>query len=220
ALKLLEGAADRDKSRADFQALRAAALLRTNDPTGAVKAAEEATKLQPDNLEAALVLASDQLSRGDVNGALGRLDALPADTRNDPRVSALKVTLYARKGDLAQTEATLKTLIGTKPEYHAQLVQLYIAERKFDDAERELRAIAAANPSDSKAGLDVVRFLATFRSANAAKDELNARIKAGGDVFPYQMALVDLNYLQGNYADAMSLLNGIVSTPGSPDHVL
>ncbi len=220
ALKLLEGAADRDQSRADLHAIRAAALLRTNDPTGAVKEAEQAIKLQPDNLEATLVLASDQSSRGDVNGALHRLDALPAEARNDPRVSALKVTLYGRKGDLPQTEATLKTLIGTKPEYQTQLVQLYIAERKFDDAERELRAIAAANPSDSKAGLDVVRFLASFRNANAAKDELEARIKAGGDIFPYQMTLVDLSYLQGNYADAMSALNSIINTPGSPDHVL
>jgi tetratricopeptide (TPR) repeat protein len=220
ALKLLEGANEGDQSRADIHAIRAAALLRTNDPTGAVKEAEQAIKLQPDNLEATLVLASDQSSRGDVNGALHRLDALPAEARNDPRVSALKVTLYGRKGDLPQTEATLKTLIGTKPEYQTQLVQLYIAERKFDDAERELRAIAAANPSDSKAGLDVVRFLASFRNANAAKDELEARIKAGGDIFPYQMTLVDLSYLQGNYADAMSALNSIINTPGSPDHVL
>jgi tetratricopeptide (TPR) repeat protein len=220
ALKLLEGAAERDQSRAELHALRAAALLKTNDPTGAVKEAEQAIKLQPDNLEATLVLASDQSSRGDVNGALNRLDALPAEARNDPRVSALKVALYGRKGDLPQTEATLKTLAGTRPEYQGQLVQLYIAERKFDDAERELRAIAAANPSDSKAGLDVVRFLASFRSANAAKDELTARIKAGGDVFPYQMTLVDLSYLQGNYADAMSSLNTIINTPGSPDHVL
>ena len=70
-------------------------------------------------------------------------------------------------------------MAGTRPEYQGQLVQLYIAERKFDDAERELRAIAAANPSDSKAGLDVVRFLASFRSANAAKDELTAAFYKG-----------------------------------------
>jgi cellulose synthase operon protein C len=220
ALKLLEGASEQDKSRADFRALRAAALLKTNDPIAAVKEAEKAVQLQPGNLEAVLVLASDQSSRGDVNGALQRLDALPADAKSDPRVSALKVALYSRKGDLPQTEATLKTLVETKPEYRAQLVQLYIAERKFDEAERELRAVAAANSSDSKAGIDVVRFLASFRSANAAKDELAARIKAGGDVFPYQMALVDLNYLQGNYADAMSLLNSIINTQASPDHVL
>jgi cellulose synthase operon protein C len=220
ALKLLEGASEQDQSRADLRALRAAALLKTNDPAGAVKEAEQAIKLQANNLEATLVLASDQSSRGDVDGALQRLDALPAEAKNDPRVSALKVALYGRKGDLPQTEATLKTLIGTKPEYRAQLVQLYIAERKFDDAERELRAIAAANPADFKAGLDVVRFLASFRSANAAKDELASKIKAGGDVFPYQMALVDLSYLQGSYADAMSELNSIINATGSPDHVL
>jgi cellulose synthase operon protein C len=220
ALKLLDGATEQDQSRPDLHALRATVLLKANDSAGAAKEAQDTIKIEPDNLEAILVLASEQSARGDVNGALQRLDAVPAEAKDDPRVSALKVALYGRKGDLPQTEATLKRLIGTKPEFRMQLVQLYVAERRYDDAERELRAIAAANPSDSKAGLDVVRFLASFRNANAAKEELTARVQAGGDVFPYQMALVDLNYLQGSYADAMNLLNGIINTPGSPDHVL
>ena len=45
------------------------------------------------------------------------------------------------------------------------------------------------NPSD-EANLDIVRFLYTTKGPDAARQELNDRIKAGGDVFPYQMALV------------------------------
>ena len=220
ALKLLDGATAQDQSRADLHAIRATVLLKTNDPAGAVREAEQAIKIEPRNLDAILVLASEQMSRGDANGALQRLDAPPAESSDDPRISALKAMAYGRRGDLPQTETALKKLIESKPEFRAQLVQLYVAERRFDDAEKELRAIAAAAPSDSKAGLDVVRFLASFRSANAAKDELLARTKAGGDVFPYQMALVDLDYLQGNYAEAMNLLNSIIKAPGSPDQLL
>jgi Tfp pilus assembly protein PilF len=220
ALKLLDGASEQDQSRADLHAIRAAVLFKSNDTTGAVREAEQALKIEPRNLDAVLVLASEQMSRGDASGALQRLDALPAESSDDPRISGLKAVAYGRKGDLPQTEVALKKLVGSKPEFRAQLVQLYIAERRFDDAEKELRGIAAAAPSDSKAGLDVVRFLASFRGANAAKGELSARIKAGGDVFPYQMALVDLDYLQGNYAEAMNLLNSIIKAPGSPDQAL
>ena len=220
ALKVLDAADDKDQARADVRALRAGILLKANDPTGAVREAQEAIKGDPQNLEAIIVLASVQLSRGDVDGALQRLDAVPAEVKDDPRVTALKVALYGKKGDLPQTEAMLKKLVAAKPEFRPQLVQLYIGERRFDDAEKELRALAAANPDDSKAGLDVVRFLASFRGANAAKDELSARIKAGGDTFPYQMALVDLNYLQGKSADAVNSLNTIIKGPGSPEHVL
>jgi cellulose synthase operon protein C len=220
ALKVLDAASGQDQSRADVRALRANILLKTNDTTGAVREAQEAIKTDPQNLEAVLALASVQLSRGDANGALQRLDAVPADLKDDPRVTALKVALYGRKGDLPQTEAALKKLVAAKPEFRIQLAQLYIGERRLDDAEKELRAVAAANPADSKAGLDVVRFLASFRGANAAKDELSARVKAAGDTFPYQMALVDLTYLQGNAADAMSVLNTIIKETGSPEHVL
>jgi Tfp pilus assembly protein PilF len=65
-----------------------------------------------------------------------------------------------------------------------------------------------------------VRFLANFRGANAAKDELSAKIKAGGDVFPYQMALVELNVSQGRHADAVNLLNDVTKRAGTPEHVL
>jgi cellulose synthase operon protein C len=219
ALKLLEGATDEDKTRADYHALRATVLLKTNDPQAAAREAERATTTEPANLDAIIVLASEQLGRGDVTGALQRLDALPAGPKDDPRITALKVMLYSKKGDLAQTEAALKRLIGVRPEFRNQLVQLYVEEHRLDDAEKELRAIASANPTDSRAGLDLVRFLASFGSAGAAKSELSARIRSGGDVYAYQMALVDLDFLQGNSDEAVNALHAIIKE-ASPEHIL
>jgi tetratricopeptide (TPR) repeat protein len=219
ALKLLDGATDQDKTRADYHALRATILLKTNDPQEAAREAERATGTEPANLDAIMVLATEQLARGDVAGALQRLDAVPAGSKDDPRITALKVMLYRKKGDLPQAEAALKRLIGVRPEFRSQLVQLYVEEHRLDDAEKELRAIASANPTDTKAGLDLVRFLASFGSAGAAKGELSARIRAGGDVYAYQMALVDLDFLQGNSDEAVSLLNAIIKE-ASPEHIL
>ena len=220
ALKLLDAAGEGDKTRADFHALRSTILLKTNDGPAAAREAEQAIKIEPGNLEALIVLASEQYSRGDLDGALQRLNAVSEDLKEDPRIALLKIQIFERKRDLPQAEALLKKLIGTQPQLRGQLIQLYIAERKFDDAEKELRGLAAANPADSKAGLDVIRFLVSFRGVSAARDELSAKIKAGGDVFPYQMALVDLDFSQGNLADSVSLLNSLIKAPGSPEHTL
>jgi tetratricopeptide (TPR) repeat protein len=218
ALKLLDAAGDADKSRADLHALRAVILLKANDAAAAVKEAEQAVKIEPGNPEATLVLASERFSRGDLDGALQRLNT--ATSKDDPKISLLKVQIFAKKGDLPQAEAILKKLVETQPQLRGQLVQLYIGERHFDDAEKELRSLSAAAPTDSKTGMDLVRFLVSFRGANSAKDELSARIKAGGDVFPYQMALVDLDYAQGNIADSTALLDTLVKTASSPEHVV
>jgi cellulose synthase operon protein C len=220
ALKLLDGATDADKGRADYDGLRATILLKTNDPQAAVREAERAIGIEPANLDATIVLASEQLAREDIDGALKRLDALPADSKEDTRVSALKVLLYGKKGDLSQTEAMLRKLIVARPEFRSQLIQLYIQQRRLDDAERELRAGASANPADSRAALDVARFLASYRGAGAAKDELSAKIKAGGDVYPYQIMLVDLDFVEGNYDEAIGILNGIIKDASSPEHIL
>ena len=218
ASKLLDAAGDERNSRADFHALRAAILLKSNDAAAAVKEAEQAVKIEPGNLEATLVLASERFSRGDLDGALQRLST--ANAKDDPKISLLKVQIFAKKGDLPQAEALLKKLVDTQPQLRGQLIQLYIAERHYDDAEKELRSLAAAAPSDSKTGMELVRFLLSFKGANAAKDELTARIKAGGDAFSYQMALVDLDYAQGAVADSTALLDTLIKTASTPEHVL
>src|SRR5579871_1563118 len=220
ALNLLDGATNEDKKRPDFLALRATVLLKTKNPQAAIRDAERVVSIEPSNLEAIIVLASEQLARGDANGALQHLDALPPAANEDARITALRVAVYGKKGDLPQLEAALKKLVGQRPEFRTQLIQLYVQQRRLDDAERELRAVASANPADSKAGLDVVRFLASFRGPKAAKDELSAKISAGGDVFPYQMALVDLDYLQRDSEGAVALLNGIIKNASSSDHLL
>ena len=53
-------------------------------------------------------------------------------------------------------------------------------QKRLDDAEKELRALAAANPADVGPSLDLVRFLQQVKGPAAARQELLTRIKAGG----------------------------------------
>ena len=117
----------------------------------------------------------------------------------------------------------LQQLIQKHPKenvYRRQLVKLYVDQKRSDDAERELRAIASANPTDFEAGLDVARYLHTIKGAAAARQELQTRVSGGGDVFRYQIALAELYFAEGNVRDAELLLEKLAAEANSADRAL
>jgi cellulose synthase operon protein C len=223
ALRIVEGAGDAADQNASLHALKAAILVKMRDTSGGLLEARKATELDPGDVDAAIMLSSEKLSKGDADGAIQMLSAPSIASKNDSRVEQIRAQIFAQKGDLAQAEGILHKLIGQKPQdiaFRGQLVRIYVAQRRFDDAEKELRTIAAANPENTGAELDVVRFLSGVKGSTVAREELVTRIKAGGDVFPYQMALADLDFNQGKFDDSVALLEGLINAPDSPEHSL
>ena len=129
-----------------------------------------------------------------------------------------KLKIYAQVKDYAKLEALLKNLAEHYPQniaFRKQLVNLYTFQHRPEDAEKELRAIAATDPKNSQFGLDVVQFLYRVKGPAAAREELVAAINAGGNTFPYQLALAQLDYDQGKIDDSFKLLEtlGQSTTP-------
>ena len=224
AQKILEAANEGSKPNAPLHALKAVILLRSKDVAGALREAQRATEIDPNNIDATLLLASKKIADGDTDGGLKMLNALKTtDGKDDTRISLTKVQAYARKGDAPQAEGLLQKLIADNPKdkgLHAQLIQLYLSGRRYDDAERELRKIADAAPADSKAGMDLVRLLVSVKGAKAGRDELNSRIKAGGDVFDFQIALAELTFADGNLPDAAQQLQALSGSANTPERKL
>jgi cellulose synthase operon protein C len=223
ALRIVEGGGDSADHNAGLHALKAAVLLQMRDISGGLLEARKAMELDAGDVDAAIMLASERLSKGDVDGAMRMLSAPSVALKNDSQVEQIRAQIFAQKGDLIQAEVILHKLIEKKPQdiaLRGQLVRTYVAQRRLDDAENELRAIAAANPENTAAELEVVRFLSGVKGATVAREELVSRIKAGGDVFSYQMALADLDFAQGKFDDSVALLEGLITTPGSPEHTL
>ena len=81
--------------------------------------------------------------------------------------------------------------------FRNELIQLYISAKRYDDAEAELRKKSEADPTDTNAGMAVVRFLVSTKGLPAAQQELETRIKAGGDIFDYQVALAGVEAAAG-----------------------
>jgi cellulose synthase operon protein C len=223
ALKIMD-AAKEDKPNAPLHALKAVILLRTKDTAGAMREAQRAAEIDPTNVEATILLASKKTADGDPDGALKLLNGLSAnDQQNEARISLAKIQAFVRKGDVPQAESLIKKLIAENPKevnLRGQLIQLYVSAKRFDDAERELRVLADMTPPDPKAGLNLVRFLLQTKGPKAASDELNARIKAGGDVFDYQMTAAELTYAGGDVAQATEQLKTLANTASTPERKL
>jgi cellulose synthase operon protein C len=219
ASKILADAKEGDKPNADFHALKSAVLARTNDPAGALKEAQRAMEIDPNNVEAVGYVAARKAAGGDADGALKLLDALHPNPKDEPRIDAEKIQILLRKGDLQKAEPLLRKVVAQDPKQPAlrnELIQVLIAQRRFDEAEKEFRARIEADPQDSKAGLDLVRFLNSVKGPEAARAELDARIKAGGDVFDYQMALAQFEAGQGKVDEATQLLQTLAKSATTP----
>ena len=219
ALKVVEAAKEENPS-APLHSLKAVILLRTNDGAGAVREAQRAYEIDPGNVDAVSLLASKKLADGDADGALKLLDSITGDPKDEARISLQRMQAYAKKGDIAKAESLLRKVMALNPKepaYQTQLIQLLIAQRRFDEAEKELRARVAADPTNTKIGLDLVRFLNLAKGPDLARTELDNRIKAGGDIFDYQVALSELDIRQNKIDEATELLKMLANGAATPD---
>ena len=222
ASKVLDGAGDANARNSGVLALRAAVELKHNDSKSAARDAEAALSVDPSNTEALIVLAAERMGRNDLEGALKLLNGAPAIQSDQLGVQLFKIKLYERMGNQPEVEAVLRKLVELHPEepsFRKQLVRYYVDQKRLDAAETEVRGIAQRDPANSEAGLDVVRFLSTFKGLPAAKEELNKRIAAGGDVFPYQLTLADLSVAEGNTSAANELLEKLVAGASSDEQL-
>lgn len=218
ALKVLDVATEGDKPNSELHVVRAIALLRNKDTQGAVREARRAVEIDAGNSEALTLLAAKALSDGDADGTLKLLATVKVTPADEARVTVLRAQAFEKKGDLKQVEGLLKRLVILDPEtYQESWLRFLLSQRRFDEAEKVLRMRATAHPGDSKLELELVRFLASARGPDAARSELDSRIRAGGEVFDYQIALAELNFAQGNVADAAQALQALASNASTPE---
>ena len=209
ALKMANAANEIEPENPNVLALKAAVLFRLKDIDGTKKEAEKALKIDPGNPEANVVLATERLLNEDYSGALKFLDKVSADHQNDLGVMLVKINAFDKLGDLKNVESTYLNLIDQHPKdivFKNLLIKFYLAHKRPNDAEQLLRNVVAADPKNINAELELVNLLGYVKGPSAAHAELTARIKAGGDVFPLQLALAKLDFAQGNTSAGIDLL--------------
>ena len=222
ALKVVDAAGELDQRNPGVLTTRAAILLKLGDATGAIREARAALEIDPGNAEALMVLAAEKITLGDAQAALAILERQSAAPTDNFGLQLFRLSVYERMGNLEQVEALLRKFVQLYPKERAfrrQLVRLYVGQKRLDDAEKEMRAVAA-NPADVEAGLNLVRFLNATKGPAAAQQELEARITAGGDIFRYQIALGELLFSQGESADSFKLLETLAGSGSARENAL
>ena len=151
------------------------------------------------------------------------MTAESAAHEKDVGIQLFKIKIFEKTKNLQQLESLLQKLIKDYPQepaFRRALVKLYLHQKRPDDAEKELRALAAANPTDAGLEMEVIRLLGTTKGPAAARQELEARIKAGGQVSAYQIALAEFDFAQGNVTDSVKLLENLGSSANSRETAL
>jgi predicted Zn-dependent protease len=221
-LELANAAIKLDGHNASAFALRGAVLLLIKDASGAKRDAKAALEIDPANAGALIVLAAERAAGGDVEGALLILDRQATAHEKDIGIQLFKLSLFDKLKDSKRAEALLRKLSELYPQEHAfqiRLARLYMDQKRPDDAEKELRALAA-DPSDVEAGLNVVRFLQRVKGPAVAREELLSRIKVGANVFKYQLALAEFDFAQGRADDSIQLLEKLISDARVPNDAM
>ena len=212
ALNLVNAAVELDDQSSNAQGLKSLILFKLDDKKGAVREAQAALKKDVNNVEATVVIAADKFARGDADGALAVLNRENAPYLNDIGVQLFKLKIFEQMQDSKQVEAVLQKLIELYPKeipFRRALVKHYIDQQRPADAEKELQNLAAANPSDVEAGLDVVRYLGMTKGATAARQELLARSNAGPEAFRYRVALAEFDFGQGKVEESIRALEDL-----------
>lgn len=223
ALELINAANEADSRNAKILGLKAAILYKLNDKPGAVRQAQEALAVDPGNADALVVLANERMASGDLKGALEILEKDAAVNNADVGVQLLKLKIFEQLGELAKVELQLQELVRAHPKanaFRSQLIKFYIDRHQENEAENEMRAMVAANPTNPEAELDLVQFLYAAKGTAAARQELVGRINGGGEVFPYQIALADFDFSHGNFADAEQRIQDLISHARSAEQAV
>ena len=214
ALVHINKANELNKDNSDALAARAAALLRLRDREGSRKDAERALAINTENVDAYAVLATDSLIDNDFKNALLFIDRGLATDEKNLALLLLKLRVFEQQADDPQLEAVLRTLLSFYPEkiaFRRALIAMLTSRNRPEEAEKEMRALAATNPEDPAAGLDLVRFVGRFKGADAVRRELEALIADKPSLVDYKIALAEFDFAQKRPDEAKSSLQTIIA---------
>lgn len=210
-----------DAENIDGLALRAMALLKSNDSKGAVEFANKVLAKNPNQIDGLSVLALERFSAKDSAGAMKYIElGLKQDPKN---ISfwALKGNVYEQMADVPNASLCYEKIVELSPDnldFKNTLVQFYLKNKLMDKAEAQLHAIADKFPAEIKHKVELVRFLIATKGDDAGRKALEAFVEKEPNNFGLKFALVDLYQQQKDGAAAEHLLTDIVSqAKDSPD---
>jgi len=136
----------------------AVAHIKLNNIELAQESLEKVLLINPKNLIAAKDIARIKVGRKDYAGAIELLEKFRIAFKDDRDISIMLIDLYGKNQEWDKAEAIAKELLNnseTKELPHYKLAQLYMGQKKYEDAIAQFRIILNSQPTspDVLAGL-------------------------------------------------------------------
>ena len=146
SLKLVSEASVLDTKNANLLALKAIIFNKLKDNDAAIREAHAALKIEPENVDALIVLVANRLANNDPKGALQLLSSGSLAQKKDLAVQLLKIKIYEQLKDYQQLKSLFISI--TDPHgkdvafrYQLELAQFDYDQGKFDDSFRLLEML-------------------------------------------------------------------------------
>lgn len=201
----------------DLLTVHAAALQQKKRPDEALKEAQRALALDPNNEAAISLVAGLEIRGGQAQQATSLVEAaikrLPAST--DLRL--LLTQVYLDSGNLAAAEREVLELTRLQPgnsAFRLQLGTLYARSDRLDDAERTLRDAVAAFPKDSEVKRYLADFLWVRRSHAASEAELRKMVSADPSDPEVRFILAGLYEREDDASKAAAQYRSVIDSEG------
>ena len=168
ALKNVNTALEQDPKDASVHAMKAAILLKLGKASDAIQEANIALTIDTGSADALMVLAAERLNVNDNSAVQSLIDKGLKISPKSVGLQLFALNYYQKIANLTAQEATLRNIVAIEPNlpnYRKALVTFLMSQKRYDDAEAELRAIVKSDPKNIQSNLDVVSFLAALRVA-------------------------------------------------------
>ena len=157
---------------------------RVNNPNAARLAFERALGLSAGLLEAVSGLTYLDLSAGDTAAAITRLEGEIARQPDNPNLFVLLSRSHSAAGDPTKQEEALRSAVSVDPGFatgYTMLADLYVKQRRLDEARAEYEAIAKRDPSNVMAVTMVGLLLEQQGKRDEAIKAYERVVKGGGN---------------------------------------
>lgn len=195
-------------------ATQGAIALRLGDETTAIGSAGRALAIDPNAMEAGMVLVGARMRAEQWTEALALADGYLTIAPKNVALHIAKLQIHeAMQDDEAVTAHLLQLTerLPEEPQFRRMLSRHYDRMGDIESAEAQMRALAAAEPDNSDLALDVVRYLMRARGKDSGRAELERLIAQGQNGFPFRMVLSELELDNGSQHRATALLQKIIA---------
>ncbi|EAR59922.1 tetratricopeptide repeat protein [Neptuniibacter caesariensis] len=192
---------------AKVRSFHSVVLFKLGDAEGGVREALESLKIDPENIDAILLLASERLKAGDSLGALDYLNE--ADKQDNILVQLMKVRAFNEQKNLAGATQTFEELIKQYPQdekYYLALAKQFLLFGEREKADQVLQRALTDLPDNIEVKLSYANFLKEFYGLGRAVALIKQELIYHPEDLKLNFALVELYEQSPHGNDSKELL--------------